>query len=146
MKKAKYLQYFIQSEVVSNGRTGGIVYESREHEKAWIIRCTINTCKDVLKSAYHKKTTVTDNIWKTPPPKQENAAVREAVMNLPKNYRIAIFLYYFEGYSTKEIAEMTGKSENSVALQLSRGRRRLSQSLKEYGKERMRYYGKNMEG
>ena len=124
----------------------GIPFDSEEHEKAWIIRCTINKCKDVLKSAYHNKIMITDEIRQARAEKADGSAVREAVMKLPEKYRIAIYLYYFEGYSAKEIAKMTGKSEKAVTLQLSRGRRQLRTLLKNYGRERVRYYGKNMEG
>ena len=119
----------------------GISFVSEEHEKAWMIRCTINKCKDVLKSAYHNRITVTDEIWEASTNQEEGSAVREAVLNLPEKYRVAIYLYYFEGYSAKEIAKMTGKSENAVTLQLSRGRRQLKKTLEFYGKERVRYYG-----
>ena len=126
--------------------SAGISFENEDYEKAWIIRCTINACKDVLKSAYRNRILVTDSIWETCPDDEDGSDVREAVMNLSQKYRVAIYLYYFEGYSAKEIAKITGKSENAVALYLSRGRRQLSKVLKNYGMERVRYYGKNVEG
>ena len=89
---------------------------------------------------------ITDELREARAEREDNSPVREAVMTLPEKYRVAIYLYYFEGYSAKEIAKMTGKSENAVALQLSRGRRQLRTILKNYGRERVRYYGKNMEG
>ncbi len=67
----------------------------------------------MLKSAYRKKVIITDDISWNAPEKESHAEVREAVLLLPKNYRIAIYLFYFEGYSTKEIA---------AAMKASRGR------------------------
>lgn len=144
--KSKYDAEDICQNVFLKYLNADIVYDNPEHEKAWIIRCTINTCKDVLKSAYRTKIMVTDRIPEISSHQEDSSAVREAVMNLPESYRAAIFLYYFEGYSTKEIAEITGKSENAVAKQLSRGRRQLSKTLENYEKGRMRYYGKKLEG
>ncbi len=113
---------------------------SEEHEKAWIIRTTINTCKNVLKSAYKTKVVVMDEISENVSEGKPYAEVREAVLLLPKNYRIAIYLFYFEGYSAKEIAAFMGKSENAVTLYLSRGRRKLREILKDHGKGRAEYY------
>lgn len=148
-----------------------IEFLDEDHEKAWIIRTTINTCKNVLKSAYRKKVVITDEISADTPtaggripylqrhkasgyfskttintPEDEPyTEVREAVSLLNKNYRIAIYLFYFEEYSTKEIAAIMGKSENSVSLYLSRGRRKLREILKDYVKEQEAYYEQSLE-
>lgn len=148
-----------------------IEFLDEDHEKAWIIRTTINTCKNVLKSAYRKKVVITDEIsagnptaggrapglqrriasgyWSkatiNTPEEEPYTEVREAVSLLPKNYRIAIYLFYFEEYSAKEIAAIMGKSENSVSLYLSRGRRKLREILKNYGKGQEAYYEQSLE-
>lgn len=118
-------------------------FQSKEHEKAWIIRTTINACKDTLKSAYRKRMVVTEDVW-TGVTQDENAfwEVREAVLALPIKYRIVIYLYYFEGYSAKEIAKMLGKTQNAVSLSLSRGRRKLREMLENEGKGLVSSYGK----
>ena len=118
-------------------------FESKEHEKAWIIRTTINACKDILKSAYHKKMVVTEEVWNGIS-QDEDAfwEVREAVFALPIKYRIVIYLYYFEGYSAKEIAKMLGKTQNAVSLSLSRGRRKLREMLENDEKGLVSSYGK----
>ena len=74
-----------------------IAFQSEEHEKAWIIRTTINACKDILKSAYHKKMVVTEEVWNGIS-QDEDAfwEVREAVFALPIKYRIVINLYNVE--------------------------------------------------
>ncbi len=120
-----------------------IAFQSEEHEKAWIIRTTINACKDILKSAYHKKMVVTEEVWNGIS-QDEDAfwEVREAVFALPIKYRIAIYLYYFEGYSAKEIAKMLGKTQNAVSLSLSRGRRKLREMLENDEKGLVSSYGK----
>lgn len=120
-----------------------IAFESEEHEKAWIIRTTINACKDVLKSAYRKKIVITENVWNDRPSEEDVFwEVREAVFALPIKYRIVIYLYYFEGYSAKEIAKMLGKTQNAVSLSLSRGRRKLREMLENDEKGLVSSYGK----
>ena len=120
-----------------------IAFQSEEHEKAWIILTTINACKDILKSAYHKKMVVTEEVWNGIS-QDEDAfwEVREAVFALPIKYRIVIYLYYFEGYSAKEIAKMLGKTQNAVSLSLSRGRRKLREMLENDEKGLVSSYGK----
>ena len=118
-------------------------FSSEEHEKAWIIRTTINACKDSLKSAHCKKMVVTDDVWEEA--SQEEDAfweVREAVFALPVRYRSVIYLYYFEGYSVKEIAKMLGKTPNAVSLSLGRGRKKLRNMLECEGKGWTGSYGK----
>ena len=85
-----------------------------------------------------------DDISESVPEEEPYSEVREAVLLLPKNYRIAIYLFYFEGYSAKEIAAAMGKSENAVTLYLSRGRRKLKEILKDYGKGRAAYYEQSL--
>ena len=69
------------------------------------------------------------------PPRSE---VLEAVTALPEKYREAIYLFYYEGYSVKEIADLTGRSEAAVCAHLSRGRKRMKIMLggDGYGAER----------
>ena len=96
--------------------------ESPEHEKAWIVRTTSNACKDLLRNAFRRTSVALDAAADAPAP--ETAApdsVLRQVMALPQNYREAIYLHYYEGYSVREIAELTGRSEAAVAAHLSRG-------------------------
>lgn len=62
-------------------------------------------------------------------PGEEN--VFRAVMDLPRKYRIVLHLYYFEGYSTKEIAGLLSRKPATVRSQLDRGRELLKQRLLE---------------
>ena len=55
--------------------------------------------------------------------------ITEEVMKLPRNYRISIYLFYYEGYSSKEIADFLGKKESAVNMYLSRGRKKLRLSI-----------------
>ena len=98
----------ITSDVFIKCFTGKYAYDSDEHLKAWLIRCTINRCKDIFKSFRFKHVVALDDaeiVYESP----EESTVFHEVMNLPEKYRIVILLFYYEGYSTKEIAEILKK-------------------------------------
>ena len=107
--------------------TGDEVFDSPEHEKAWVIRATVNACKDELRAFRRRAVPLEDVPEAAPePPRSE---VLDAVMELPGKYREAIYLFYYEGYSVKEIAALTGRSEAAVSAHLSRGRKKLREML-----------------
>ena len=105
------------------------VFQSAEHEKAWLLRVTVNHCKNRLASAwFRKRAELDEGIPSLDGPEQE---VLAAVTALPIKYRAVIHLYYFEGYSTKEIAEILHSRPNTVSSRLSRARALLAKALKE---------------
>lgn len=105
------------------------VFQSEEHEKAWLLRVTINHCKNHLASAWFRKRADLDEGI----PALDNAELEvvSAVAALPAKYRAVVHLYYFEGYSTKEIAEILHSRPNTVSSRLSRARALLAKALKE---------------
>lgn len=106
------------------------VFETEEHEKAWLIRVTVNACRDVLKSFFRKHTVsldeVSDFLSQSAP---EQRSLLEAVRSLPKNYREVIYLHYYEGYTAPEIAGILHKNPNTVYTHLSRAREMLKEML-----------------
>ena len=105
-----------------------------EHEKAWLIRVTLNACKDLLKSVFRSRTVALEAAANLPAPvPQEHQEVLEAVLALPKKYRDVVYLHYYEGYAAKEIAALLGKSPAAVASLLHRGRLRLKTLLESEG-------------
>ena len=107
-------------------------FQSFEHERAWVIRVTANATKDLLRRSSRKLEVVgIDDIPEPAAPEEDVGAadpgsgVLDAVMRLPLIYREAIYLHYYEGYSIKEIARLTERSESAVAQHLSRGRAKL---------------------
>lgn len=99
--------------------------------KAWLIRVTINLSKNVLRSGWFtKRTELTEDI---PCETAEDTGLLESVMSLPPNYRVTIHLYYYEGYSVKEIAAILGTSSSVVTTRLARGREKLRKMLQEEG-------------
>lgn len=106
-------------------------FEDYAHEKAWIIRTAINACKDVLKSAYRRRTVALEEADAVAAPTAPDTEILDAVKQLPEKYRISIYLFYYEAYSAKEIAAILGKSESTVNQYLTRGRRKLRSYLTE---------------
>ena len=115
--------------------TADICFESPEHEKAWIIRTTINACKDHLKSAFFRRTAPLEEAETVAaaPVQMPDTDLLTAMKRLPRHYRISIYLYYYEGYSAREIGTMLGKNEAAINQYLSRGRRNLRTYLTEEG-------------
>ena len=100
-------------------------FEGPEHERAWVIRTTANACKDVLRSGHRRRTVGLEAAPDAAAPEEPESEVVDAVMALPCKYREAIYLHYYEGYSIREIAKLTGRSESAVSAHLSRGRAKL---------------------
>lgn len=98
------------------------------HEKAWLIRVTINQCHDMARSAWNRKTTGLDE---TLPAREAEAypEVLEAVRRLPEKYRDIIYLYYYEGYSTVEIAKLLEMPQATAESRLYRARGKLKPLL-----------------
>lgn len=119
--------------------TGNHKFDSVEHEKAWIIRTTINTCKDHLRSAFFRRTVALEEAATMAAPQIPDSAILDAVKTLPENYRISIYLYYYEEYSAAEIAAILTKSEATIHQYLSRGRRKLRAYLTDQQKEVLPY-------
>lgn len=107
-----------------------VVFENDEHEKAWLIRVTINACKDLLKSFFRSKTVSLEEVLEQPAaPNQEYHDVMKAVLSLPEKYRDAIYLYYYEGYSATQIGKILHKNQNTVYTLLNRAKKQLRQTL-----------------
>lgn len=104
-------------------------FNDEEHEKAWILRVTINICKDRLKSLwFNKREKLEENIPYVTP--EEDTTYYE-VMKLPEKYRVVIHLFYYEGYKISEISKMLNIKESTIKSQLDRARKMLKLKLEE---------------
>ena len=108
-------------------------FESPEHERAYILRMAANACKDLLKSPWRQRSQALDEGLQVPAPEASDGSVLEAANQLPPLYRAVIYLYYYEGYAAKEIAELLGEKPATVSTQLSRGRQQLRTLLESEG-------------
>ena len=107
-----------------------VVFESPEHEKAWLIRVTMNACKDLMKSFFRSRTVPLEELLDQPAPlSEEHREVLEAVLDLPQKYRDAVYLHYYEGYTAAEIGKLLGKNANTVYTLLTRAREQLRKTL-----------------
>ncbi len=105
----------------------GSGFGSEEHEKAWLIRVTINNCKNHLKSSWNKlKVPLEEDISYLP---KEDSEVLIMVLNLPAKYRSVIHLHYYEDYSINEIAGILHKNPATIGTWLARGRNLLKSKL-----------------
>lgn len=106
-------------------------FDGPEHLRRWLIRVTVNFCKDTLKSPWRKRRVPMESI---PEPVFEQPEQRELyreVLALPEKYRTVLGLYYYEELSTKEIAALLNIRQTAVTTRLARGRELLKQRLKE---------------
>ncbi len=113
--------------------TKDIRFLSAEHEKAWIIRATVNACKDHVKSAFFRRSVPLEEAQAVAAPQAPESSILEALKMLPDKYRVPIYLYYYEEYSAREIGEILEKSEHCIHQYLSRGRRLLRTYLEKEG-------------
>lgn len=105
--------------------TSDMTFDSIEHEKAWIIRTAINACKDHLKSAWFRRTVALEDAAQIAAPIVPDTWLLDAMKSLPEKHRISLYLYYYEEYSAREIADVMGVKEAAVNQYLARGRRKL---------------------
>lgn len=99
-------------------------FASPENRKAWLIRVTVNLSKNYLRSSrFTRSVELDDNIRETVP--EEYEELYDAVMALPVKYRSIVHLYYYEGYSVKETADILKISESAVTTRMARARKLL---------------------
>jgi len=104
-------------------------FESEEHEKAWLIRVTVNLCNSCLRSPWRKRTEPLLDSYPAMDLKQHE--LLERILALPPKYRTVIHLFYYEGYSIKDISGLTGQKEATIRSHLTRARQKLKSVLKE---------------
>lgn len=100
-------------------------FESYSHVKNWLIRVTVNQCKKVFRAPWRKTESLEDYAQTLGFEHEEDHDLFLTVMQLERKYRIVVVLYYYEGYSTSEIASMLGVPVNTVSTRLARARAKL---------------------
>jgi len=98
-------------------------------EKAWLMQVAANQCRNLLRSAWWKRTVPLEEGFSVP--EQEAPEIFRTVMALPPKYRVVIYLRYFEEYSTKEIAQLLHITQSAVTTRLERARKMLKPMLEE---------------
>lgn len=101
--------------------------QNEEHEKAWLIRVTINYCKMFYRKNKNRREEILDENIQSLDPEQDDTYMY--VKKLPEKYRIVIYLFYYEGYKINEIAKILKTHEGTVKSQLSRAREMLKELM-----------------
>jgi RNA polymerase sigma-70 factor (ECF subfamily) len=106
--------------------------DGEDHLRHWLLRVTINHCRDVLRSPWRKRRAPTEDIPEQSVPLQsEQRVLYETVMTLPEPYRVVLVLFYYEELSVREIGELLRLSTSAVTTRLSRARAKLKKQLGE---------------
>ena len=106
-------------------------FESEAHVKHWLIRVTVNESKNVTRSKWWRTESFEDYAAALTFDQPGRPDLFYAVMDLPQKYRLPIYLYHYEGYSTEEVAELLKLPRGTVCTQLKRGRELLKNALTE---------------
>ena len=122
----------IVQEVLLKLLKSDVEFESDEHIRNWLLKVAVNQCRKVSVSSWFRKNMplqeYAESLRYDDP---EESALFFAVMGLPKKYRVVIHLFYYEDYSTAEIAKMLGMNESIVRTRLRRARLKLKEVLKD---------------
>ena len=108
-------------------------FRDPEHERAWLIVTARNECRGQLKHWWRRcradPSALDALVWKQP----EDGLVWEQVAALPDKHRLVLFLHYYEGYATGEIAQMLGDNPSTVRSRLVQARKKLKLRLEAEG-------------
>ena len=104
-------------------------FPDEARERAWLLKVTANLCRSRLRSPWYKRS---EGLSETiPVPETAEETLRELIDRLPKDLRAAVYLHYYEGYSTKECAELLGVKESALRMRLHRARALLKNWIEE---------------
>lgn len=104
-------------------------FENECHEKAWFIVTASNTCKDMLRQSWRHNISIETCDLISDTEDTASDEVYRAILDLPYKYKAIVYLYYYEGYKTQEIAEMLHKPASTIRNHLTEARRHLKKIL-----------------
>ena len=113
------------------------VFENQEHEAAWLVRVTVNACKNLRRSPWRTRTVGLEQVAEPAAFQPEEGGVLEEVQKLPTKYREVLVLYYYLGYATNEIAALLNIRPEAGRARMSRARRHLKTELEGQGYGRL---------
>ena len=106
-------------------------FEPDSHMKNWLMKVTVNRCKMIFRSPWSKLEDIENYVETLGFEEETHLDLFLAVMNLDKKYRVPLMLFYYEGYSTAEIASFLDIPEKTVSTRLFRAKGKLRDYLKE---------------
>ena len=109
-------------------------FRGASSEKTWPIRIAINCCRDYRRSAWYRYMDFRVSVDQMPfptaaPPCDDHIALTMAIMKLKPKYMEVVLLYFYEGYSMKEIAKMLDLTESAVSSRIRKARQKLKDEL-----------------
>ena len=108
-------------------------FESDDHAKRWLLRVAVNECTALWRALRRSPENIDDYLETLSIPEPQDVDLVRQVMALPTRYRTVLYLHYFEGYATGDIAGLLGVPSATVRTRLARGRARLKDALGEGG-------------
>lgn len=105
--------------------TSGKTFENGRHEKAWLIVTASNLCKDTLRKWWRRNENIEDYSSVFTETTCIDNDVLDAILALPNDDKCVVYMYYYEGYTTAEIADFLRCPQATVRSRLSRARKRL---------------------
>ncbi|HIS94940.1 MAG TPA: sigma-70 family RNA polymerase sigma factor [Candidatus Ventricola gallistercoris] len=122
-----FVKLYTRGEAIAPGR-----------EKAWLLRVTVNCCRDLWRSAWLKRVVLGAPTLDIMPAQEESIEQREekaelmrAIQKLPAPFKETILLHYYQDMGISEIAQMLNLPEGTISSRLSRARKKLESLLKE---------------
>lgn len=112
-------------------------FDGAEHERAWLIRVTVNACKNLRRSPWRTRTVGLDTVAEQAAFQPEEGGLLEEFQKLPPKYREVLVLYYYFGYSSNEIAGLLSLRPDAVRARMSRARMKLRMGLEEQGYDKL---------
>lgn len=106
------------------------LFESTEHEKAWLITTAKNKCLDMLRFRSRHPQADIEQLAAAAVQNSPESGILEALMSLPEKYRLVLALYYVEEYRIADIARIIGRTPSAVKMRLQKGRRLLEEKYR----------------
>lgn len=106
-------------------------FQSDAHLKNWLMRVTVNHCKNLFRAPWRKHENLEDYANTLAFEEPQHRDLFRMVMDLDQKYRVTLLLHYYESYSIREIAQIMKLPENTVSTRLARGRKQLKELLTE---------------
>lgn len=106
-------------------------FETMEHIKAWLVVTASNHCKNILKHWWGKGKNIQDYVEMLGAEENPSNEMLELVMQLPDRYKTAVYLYYYEGYDSKQIARILHKPDSTIRTYLQKARKLLKEKWME---------------
>lgn len=97
-------------------------FRDDNHTRAWLLRVAANDCLSRMRSPWRRKVSLTESLPGQTPGDTSAVDLEEALRRLPQHYHDAVWMYYYAGYDTNEIAEIAGLPPATVRTRLARAR------------------------